>query len=250
MNETDNQRVALVTGGSRGIGRACCLELAARGMAVTVHYRTQAEAAHAVADEIIDSGGRAAIFQGDLSSPDVPGQLVQAVIERFGRVDVLVNNAGDMASSTVMALTDSLLDETLALHLGAAFRCSRACLPGMVERGWGRIINMTSQAAYTGSANNAHYAAAKAGLAGLTYSLTKEVAAAGVTVNMVAPGRILTDMIIGHLEKRQEEWLKQTPIRRFGRPEEVAAVVGFLASDAASYVTGATIHVNGGQFMS
>jgi len=225
------------------------MELAARGMAVALSYRSNVEAAQAVADEIVGMGGECAFFQADLSVPEAAEALVKSVLERFGRIDVLVNNAGEMMSAPVIKLEDSMLDETLTVHLAAAFRCSRACLPGMIERGWGRIINMTSQAAYTGSANNAHYAAAKAGLAGLTYSLTKEVAAAGVTVNMVAPGRILTDLIIANLEGRQEEWLKQTPARRFGQPEEVAAVVGFLASDAASYVTGATIHVNGGQLM-
>jgi 3-oxoacyl-[acyl-carrier protein] reductase len=241
-------RVALVTGGSRGIGRATCFALAAKGASVAVHYRTQAEAALAVVDSILEHGGVAFPIAGDLADPAVPVHLVQEVIKQAGTLDILVNNAAVMTDSSVAEMGDRLWDETLNLNLNAVFRCARACVPQMRERGWGRIINMTSQAAHTGSANHAHYAAAKAGLAGFTYSLAKEVGTMGITVNLVAPGRILTDML--RMEGREEEWLRQTPLRRFGHPEEVASATAFLASDAAGYITGATLHVNGGLLMS
>jgi NAD(P)-dependent dehydrogenase (short-subunit alcohol dehydrogenase family) len=129
------------------------------------------------------------------------------------------------------------------------FRCTRAALPIMKAQGWGRIINITSQSAFSGSANHAHYVTTKAGMVGFTYSLAKEVATNGITVNLVAPGRIVTDMLMPQIPTREEEWLKQTPMRRLGQPEEVAAAIAFLASEAASYITGATIHVNGGLVM-
>jgi len=217
-------RVALVTGGSRGIGRATCLALAAHGAAVAVHYRGQAEAA-------------------------APSSLVDQTAARLGPIDILVNNAGGMTDSAVADMTDEVWEESMTLNLGAAFRCARACIPGMKARQWGRIINVTSQAAYTGSSNHAHYAAAKAGLIGLTFSLAKELARSGITANAVAPGRIVTDMLMELAPGREQEWLAQTPMRRFGRPEEAAAAIVFLASEAASYITGANLNVNGGQLM-
>src|SRR5262249_7404723 len=147
-------------------------------------------------------------------------------------------------------MTDDVWEQTLSLNLSTAFRCCRACLPSMKGQRWGRIVNVTSQAAFTGSANHAHYAASKAGLAGLSYSLAKEVGEFGITVNLVAPGRILTDMLQERMTGREQEWLKQTPLRRFGELKEVADVITFLCSEKASYITGATLHVNGGQYMS
>lgn len=243
-------RVALVTGGSRGIGRATCFALAAKGATVAVHYHAHEDGAREVAEAIHAQGGHAVTVGGDLADPTVPDQLVQRVVEQLGYLDILVNNAAVMTDAPVATLTDDLWDETLNVNMSAVFRCSRACLPLMRERGWGRIINVTSQAAYMGSANHAHYAAAKAGLSGLTYSMAKEVGAFGITVNLIAPGRILTDMLAERMEGREEEWLRQTPLRRLGQPEEVAAAIAFLASDAARYITGATLHVNGGLLMS
>lgn len=243
-------RVALVTGGSRGIGRATCFALAAKGASVAVHYRSHSDQALEVVDAILEHGGVAFPIAGDLADPDVPAHLVHEVVKQLGRLDILVNNAAVMTDSSVAEMNDALWDETLNVNLSAVFRCSRACIPHMRERNWGRIINVTSQAAYTGSANHAHYAAAKAGLAGFTYSLAKEVGTSGITVNLVAPGRIITDMLEVRMAGREEEWLRQTPLRRFGQPEEVAAAVAFLASDAAAYITGATLHVNGGLLMS
>ncbi len=250
LNDNLHGKVALVTGGSRGIGEATCRALAAKGATVAVHYRTNQELAGQAVERIRQAGGDAHAFSADLSDPDAAGHLVAGVVSQWGRLDVLVNNAAEMHTARVVNLSDADWDRILSVNLSAAFRCARAVLPGMLERGWGRIISVTSQAAYNGSVSHAHYATTKAGLAGFTYSLAKEVAAAGITVNMVAPGRILTDMIAEEASRREAEWLAQIPMRRYGQPEEVASAIAFLASEAARYITGATIHVNGGQLMS
>lgn len=248
---TDNLagRVALVTGGSRGIGRAICIALAAKGATVAVNYRAQAAAADEVVAQIEQAGGKAAAFQADMADFAAPEKLVDQVGAHFGTIDILVNNAAEMTDSSVAEMTDEIWEQTLSVNLGSVFRCTRAVIPVMKSRGWGRIINISSQAAYTGSANHAHYAASKSGLLGLTFSLAKELGPTGITVNLVAPGRVLTDMLLGLSAGREEEWMKQTPLRRFGKPEEVAAAVAFLASEGAAYITGANLHVNGGLVM-
>lgn len=242
-------RVALVTGGSRGIGSAACQLLASQGAAVAVHYRSRAEAAEQVVTTIREAGGEALAVSADLSLADAANDLVRKVADALGPIDILVNNAGEMTDSPVETMSDEVWERSLAVNLSAAFRCSRACLSAMKAKGWGRIINVTTQAVYTGSANHAHYAAAKSGLHGFTFSLAKELGPFGITVNLVAPGRIRTDMLLERSAGREEEWLRQTPMRRFGEPEDVAGPIAFLASDAASYITGATLHVNGGLVM-
>jgi 3-oxoacyl-[acyl-carrier protein] reductase len=223
--------------------------LAGRGASVAVHYHARAEAAEAVARAIEDAGGRAVALQADLSRTDECVGLTEEASRSLGAIDILVNNAGEMTDAAVLDMPEAEWQRALALHLTAAFLCSQGCLFSMIERRWGRIINLSSQAALTGSARHAHYAAAKAGLLGLTYSLAKEVAGYGITVNAVVPGRILTDMIADRSEGRLEEWLRQTPIGRLGAAEEVAAAIAFLASPGASYITGATLNVSGGQYM-
>lgn len=242
-------RVALVTGASRGIGHATCLALAAQGATVAVHYRSRADSANEVVAAIREADGTAGAVSADLSVAGAAEDLVRSVSESLGAVDILVNNAGQMTDVPVETMTDEVWERSLAVNLSAAFRCSRACLPAMKASGWGRIINVTTQAAYTGSANHAHYAAAKSGLHGFTFSLAKELGTSGITVNLVAPGRIRTDMLLERSAGREDEWLRQTPLRRLGEPEEVAGPIAFLASDAASYITGATLHVNGGLVM-
>lgn len=242
-------RVALVTGGSRGIGRAICLALAAKGAVVAVHYRSQAAAAGEVVVQIKQMGGKAAAFQADMADFAAPGKLINQVSAQLGAINILVNNAAEMTDSSVVEMTDDVWEQTLSINLGSVFRCARAVIPAMKACGWGRIINISSQAVYTGSANHAHYAASKSGLLGLTFSLAKELGPEGITVNLVAPGRILTDMLLERSTGREEEWMKQTPLRRFGQPEEVAAAVTFLASEGAGYITGANLHVNGGLVM-
>ncbi len=242
-------RVALVTGGSRGIGRATCLALAARGAAVAVLCRNRIKEAREVAGRIEASGGRATAVEADVLDAGAIKRSVEEAVASLGRIDILVNNAGEMTDAAVADLKDEDWENTLAINLTASFRYARACIPSMRERRWGRIINLSSQVAYTGSNNHAHYSAAKSGLLGLTYSLTKELGPYGITANVVAPGRILTDLLMERMAGREKEWMSQTPMRRFGQPEEVATVIAFLASEEASYVTGAVIHVNGGLVM-
>jgi 3-oxoacyl-[acyl-carrier protein] reductase len=250
LTEDLTTHVALVTGGARGIGQATVRALAAKGARVAIHYRTQADSAHVLAAELHAAGQPSLALQADLSDPAAAATLVNTVIQHFGHCDILVNNAADFTTAPVTSMSDAQWEHTLSVNLSAAFRCIRAVLPGMQAHRWGRIINVTSQAAWNGSANHAHYAAAKAGLAGLTYSVAKEVATQGITVNLVAPGRILTDMIAEDLAAREAEWLQQIPMRRFGEPAEVATAIAFLATEAARYITGSTLHVNGGQLMS
>ncbi len=242
-------RVALVTGGSRGIGRATCLALAASGAAVAVHYNSSRGYAEEVVAKIEKAGGKALAVGADLVEEDAGDRVVASVEGSLGTVDILVNNAGELTSSAVETLADTLWERTLTLNLTAAFRCARAAIPSMKERRWGRIVNVSSQAAYTGSANHAHYAAAKSGMMGFTFSLARELGPHGVTANLVVPGRIKTDILADDLPTRGEEWLRQTPARRLGRPEEVAAAIAFLASESASYVMGAALHVGGGLVM-
>jgi 3-oxoacyl-[acyl-carrier protein] reductase len=249
MSNSLTPRVALVTGGSRGIGAATCRALAQAGVSVAVHYHSRADAALQVVAAVEAAGGRAAALRADLAAPSEADALVSEVAAMLGAVDILINNAGEQGTASVAAMTDDEWERSIELNLGAAFRCARACIPGMTGRGWGRIVNVTSQAAWTGSANHAHYAAAKAGLLGLTFSLAKELGPAGITVNLVSPGRIETEMLVGQMAARADEWLRQTPLKRFGQPEEVAAAIAFLASDSASYITGATLQVGGGLVM-
>jgi 3-oxoacyl-[acyl-carrier protein] reductase len=242
-------KVALVTGASRGIGRAIALSLASDGLAVAVHYDKSADAAQKVVSEITESGGTAIAFQGNLASPEVPADLVARVKSQLGSIDILVNNAAVMTDGSIAEMSDEMWDETIAVNLSAVFKLTRACIPAMVEKKWGRIISISSQVAQTGSANHAHYSATKASLLGFTYSAAKELGASGITANVVLPGRIETDMISVRSVGRMDEWMSQTPLGRLGKPEEVAGVVTFLASVESSYVTGAAINVNGGLVM-
>jgi 3-oxoacyl-[acyl-carrier protein] reductase len=242
-------KVALVTGASRGIGRAIALSLASDGLAVAVHYDKSADAAAKVVSEITESGGTAIAFQGNLASPEVPADLVARVKSQLGSIDILVNNAAVMTDGSIAEMSDEMWDETIAVNLSAVFKLTRACIPAMVEKKWGRIISISSQVAQTGSANHAHYSATKASLLGFTYSAAKELGASGITANVVLPGRIETDMISVRSVGRMDEWMSQTPLGRLGKPEEVAGVVTFLASVESSYITGAAINVNGGLVM-
>ena len=242
-------KIALVTGASRGIGRAIANSLAASGVVVAVHYDKSADAANQVVAEIIKGGGKALAFQGSLGMPQMPADLVRRVNAELGAIDILVNNAAVMTDSSIVEMSDEMWDETIAVNLSAVFKLTRACIPGMIANNWGRIISISSQVAQTGSANHAHYSATKASLLGFTYSAAKELGSNGITANVVLPGRIDTDMISVRSVGRMDEWMAQTPLDRLGTPDEVAGVVKFLASNDSAYVTGAAINVNGGLVM-
>ena len=242
-------KVALVTGGATGIGAATVAALAEEKITVALQYSSSAVEAKQIAEQLNSKGAKVEIFQADLSQKDSLEKLVASVKEKLGDIDILVNNAGLMSDASIIEMSDELWDQALNINLTAAFKLIRACAPSMVGKKWGRIINISSQVALTGSANHAHYATAKAGLLGLTYSAAKEYGASGVTVNAVLPGRIETNMIAQRSIGRLDEWLSQTPLNRLGRPDEVAGMINFLASETASYVTGAAINVNGGLVM-
>ncbi len=250
MTDELSNRVVLVTGGSKGIGAAICQAFAAQGAHVMLHYnRSQAEA-NTVAEQIRADGGQVSIVQGDVTEPDAAKHIVEATVSQYGKLDVLVNNAGGMGDGAVVYTEDAAWEHMINLNLSAAFRCARAAIPHMQAQSWGRIINVTSQAAYRGSKNHAGYAAAKAGMSGFTYSLALEVAKHNITVNLVAPGRIATELVLSRSAGRMDDWMRQTPLRRLGTTQEVAAPVVFLATEGAAYITGATFHVNGGLYMS
>jgi 3-oxoacyl-[acyl-carrier protein] reductase len=242
-------KVALVTGGATGIGAATVKALAEEKITVALQYSRSEKEAKQIADQLNDKGFKVEIFQADLSQTGNAENLVAQVKQKLGDIDILINNAGVMSDASIIQMSDALWDEAININLTAAFKLIRACAPSMVSKKWGRVINISSQVALTGSANHAHYATAKAGLLGLTYSAAKEYGASGVTVNAVLPGRIETKMIADRSIGRLDEWLSQTPLNRLGRPDEVASMINFLASEKASYVTGAAINVNGGLVM-
>lgn len=242
-------KVALVTGGATGIGAATVKALAEEKITVALQYSSSEKEAKQIADQLNDKGFKVEIFQADLSQTGNAENLVAQVKLKLGDIDILINNAGVMSDASIIQMSDALWDEAININLTAAFKLIRACAPSMVSKKWGRVINISSQVALTGSANHAHYATAKAGLLGLTYSAAKEYGASGVTVNAVLPGRIETKMIADRSIGRLDEWLSQTPLNRLGRPDEVASMITFLASEKASYVTGAAINVNGGLVM-
>ena len=242
-------RVALVTGGATGIGAATVAALAADKVSVALQYSSSENEAKQISEQLNSKGLKVEIFRADLSQKDCADKLVASVKAKLGDIDILINNAGLMSDASIIEMSDELWDQALNINLTAAFKLIRACAPSMVSKKWGRIINISSQVALVGSANHAHYAAAKAGLLGLTYSAAKEYGASGVTVNAVLPGRIQTNMIAQRSKGRLDEWLAQTPLNRLGKPEEVAGMINFLASETASYVTGAAININGGLVM-
>ena len=244
-----SERVALVTGASRGIGRAIALALAAEGAAVAVNYARSRDAAEAVVAEIRERGGRAEAFQADVSDGDAAEALVGAVEERLGPVDILVNNAGITRDGLLVRMSPESWDEVIATNLTAAYRTTRAVLRGMLRRRYGRIINIASVSGLTGNPGQANYAAAKAGLIGFTKTLAREVGSRGITVNAVAPGVIETDMTAALGEEWKRRMLDQIALGRFGTADDVAGAVVFLASDAASYITGQTLVVDGGLTM-
>jgi 3-oxoacyl-[acyl-carrier protein] reductase len=240
-------RVALVTGASRGIGRAVALALAARGASVVVAAR--GENARPVADEIRQAGGTGEPVALDVTEPESVAAAVAFTLEQFGRVDILINNAGITRDQLMLRMKREDWDAVIATNLTAAFTTSQAVLKPMIKQRSGRIINITSVVGQSGNAGQANYAASKAGLIGFTKALALEVASRQVTVNAVAPGLIDTDMTRAVSDAAQEDWAARIPLKRLGQPEDIAGAVVFLASDEAAYITGHVLAVNGGMYM-
>ena len=245
----DIARVALVTGASRGIGRAVACELARCGYNVALNHSSEhsAQAAAALAEELERTYGvEAAAFQADVSGFDEVADLVAAVKERFGRIDVLVNNAGINRDGLVMRMKEQDFDDVIAVNLKGAFNCARHVAKIMVKQRFGRIVNISSVVGVKGNAGQANYAAAKAGIIGLTKALAKELAAKGITANAVAPGFIETDMTAAMTEAQKSAAAAAIGVGRLGTPEDVAQAVAFLADPRSSYITGQVLEVDGG----
>lgn len=238
-------KTALVTGASRGIGRAIALALAAQGADVALHYHTQEQAARAVADEIERSGRRAFLFAANARQGAELLNLWKSSEAALGGIDILVNNAGMLKNSFLAMTSEATWDEMLDVNLKAAFQLSKAAARAMSRRKSGRIINISSQAGQMGDVLRAPYSAAKAGLIGLTKATARELAASGVTCNAIAPGFIETDMTAGD-DARREAQVKLVPVGRFGQPPEVAALAVYLASAEAAYITGQCFAIDGG----
>jgi len=242
-------RVAVVTGGSRGIGRACAEALASAGAFVVVNYRSdEASAAQTIA-AIEAAGGKAEAMRFDVSSMDAVADAIADVVKRHGRLDILVSNAGISIDQLLLRIKPDEVARTFATNLEGALWCAKAAIRPMMRKRWGRIIHLSSVVGETGNPGQAVYSASKAALIGLTKTLAREYASRGVTVNAVAPGYIETVMTDALDEKVRQAIVDQTPLGRVGRPEEIAAAVLYLASEEAGYVTGQVFRVNGGMYM-
>ena len=244
-----DHKTALVTGASRGIGRAISLRLATEGADVVVNYNANSAAASAVADEIAALGRQAAVIQADVSHPEDADRLIQASIERFGRIDVLVNNAGITRDTLLMRMSEADWDAVLDTNLKSAFLVTKAALRPMLRARGGRIVNITSVSGIIGNAGQANYSASKAGLIGLTRAIAREIASRNITCNAVAAGVIDTEIWEGVPQAAIDAILQTIPAGRKGTPDDIAEAVAFLASEAAAYITGQVLNVDGGMVM-
>ncbi|MCS6847670.1 MAG: 3-oxoacyl-[acyl-carrier-protein] reductase [Anaerolineae bacterium] len=240
---------AIVTGASRGIGRAIAIELARRGASVVVNYKASEAAAHDVVKTITEAGGTAIAFKADVSKLDEATALVKAALDAFGKLDILVNNAGTTRDTLLMTMSEDDWDTVINADLKSVFNCCKAAVRPMIRARSGRIINISSVVGLAGQGGQTNYAAAKAGVIGFTKSLAKELGSRNITVNAVAPGFIPTALTDVLSEEQKQAILKATPLGRFGAPEEVAYAVSFLASDEAAFITGAVLSVDGGLVM-
>ena len=242
-------KVALVTGASRGIGRAVALKLSDAGAKVAINFAGNLVKAEEVKAEIESRGGEAVLVQGSVDNFEVVNDIVKKIVETWGTVDILINNAGITRDNLLLKMSESEFDEVIATNLKGVFNCTKAVSRIMMKKRSGKIVNMASVVGLMGNAGQTNYAAAKAGIIGFTKSAAKELAARGVTVNAIAPGFINTDMTATLPEKIKEETLNQIPLGKFGTPEDVANLAAFLVSEQAAYITGQVINVDGGMVM-
>jgi len=242
-------KVAVVTGGSRGIGRAICIRLASMGALVYVNYVSQASAARETQKLIHDAGGRAEIVGFDVAESSAVQDAFKAIIAEAGTIDILVNNAGITRDGLMARMKESDWDDVMNTNLKGAFLCAKAASKVMMKRKWGRIINISSVSGVAGNPGQVNYSAAKAGLIGFTKSMAREYASRNITVNCVAPGYIETEMTEVLEEKAQEQLKREIPLGTLGKTEDVAGAVAYLASEDGRYITGQTLHVNGGMYM-
>ena len=238
--------IALVTGASRGIGEVITTRLAGSGAKVAINYNTGVDAASSVVNAITASGGDAFAVGGDVSQEDQVESMVKQVVKRWGKLDILVNNAGITRDRLLMRMTSEEWDDVISVNLRGAYLCTRFALPHMVRQRHGRIVNISSVVGLSGNPGQANYAASKAGLIGFTKAVAREVASRNITVNAVAPGYITTAMVERLPEEAQKRILDRIPMGRFGTPEDVAETVAFLCTDAAGYITGQVIGIDGG----
>ena len=242
-------RVAVVTGGSRGIGRAIALEFATRGAAIVVNYHKSPEAADEVVKQIVEAGGKAAAFQADVSDFKQAESLIKFAIETFGDLRILVNNAGITKDTLIMMMSEADWDAVINTNLKSTFNCSKAAVKHMLRKRAGRILNIASVAGQMGNAGQVNYSASKGGQIAFTKSLAREVAARNITVNAIAPGFVDTEILAGMSPDTLEAMLKLVPLARKAKPEEIAYAAAFLASDQAAYITGQVLGVDGGMAM-
>ncbi len=242
-------KVALVTGGSRGIGRAVCIRLAALGANVGVNYVSNPSAAEETVAAIEQAGGSAFLVQFDVSDGEKVQSSIKEIVSKHGAIEILVNNAGITRDGLMARMSESDWDLVLDTNLKGAFVCTKAVLRGMMKNRWGRIINISSVIGFLGNGGQVNYGAAKAGMIGMTKSMAREFASRNITVNCVAPGYIATDMTSDLTEDIKEAILAQVPLGTLGNPEDVAGAVAYLASSDSDYMTGQVLHVNGGMYM-
>jgi 3-oxoacyl-[acyl-carrier protein] reductase len=242
-------KVAVVTGSSRGIGRAIALKLASLGAKVVVNYRTSAEAAQEVVEAIGGQGGQAIAVQADVRDADDAKRLIKTAQSTYSRLDILVNNAGTTHDTLLLRMSEEDWDLVINTNLKGAFNCTKAAMRPMMRQRYGRIVNITSVAGLAGNPGQANYSAAKAGLVGFTKAVAKEVGSRNITVNAVAPGYVPTDLTASLPQELVEKAIEMTPLGRVGTPEEIANAVAFLVSDEANYITGVVLRVDGGLAM-
>ena len=243
-------RVAVVTGASRGIGRAIALELAKRGAKVVINYYQSKELANEVLSEIKAIGGYAITFQANVANPAQAKNLIDAAIDNFGKIDILVNNAGITRDSLIVMMNEGDWDAVQETNLKGTFNCSKTAVRYMLRKRYGRIINITSVSGQIGNPGQTNYSAAKAGQIGFTKALAREVASRNITINAIAPGYVITDITEAMPKEAQEYIIEKIPLGRKGEPQDIAYSVAFLASDEASYITGQVLAVDGGLGMS